>query len=95
MVQWNILLIVFLVVFAANSVFRWLMTYINVRYLRLHGHDVPEVFKGEIDETTLAKMSDYTADTSRFGSIEHFFDDVATLVILLSGFLPLLAGIIL
>ncbi|HVO65920.1 MAG TPA: M48 family metallopeptidase [Syntrophales bacterium] len=95
MVQWNVLLIIFLVVFAFNVVFRWLLTYINVRHLRLHGHNVPEVFKGEIDEATLAKMSDYTAETSRFGSIEHFFDDIVTLVILLSGFLPLLVGIIL
>jgi STE24 endopeptidase len=71
------------------------LTYINVRHLRLYGHNVPEVFKGEIDEATLSKMSDYTADTSRFGSIEHFFDDIVTLVILLSGFLPLLVSIIL
>jgi len=95
MVQWNILLIIFLVIFAVNVVFRWLLTYINVRHLRLYGHNVPEVFKGEIDEATLSKMSDYTADTSRFGSIEHFFDDIVTLVILLSGFLPLLVSIIL
>jgi STE24 endopeptidase len=95
MVQWNILLIVFLVIFTVNSLFRWLLTYINVRHLRLHGHNVPEVFKGEIDETTISKMTDYTADSSRFGAIEHFFDDIVTLVILLSGFLPLLVCIIL
>ena len=95
MVQWNALLIIFLVIFIINVVFRWLLTYINVRHLRRHGHNVPEVFKGEIDEATLAKMSDYTADIARFGSVEHFFDDIVTLVILLSGFLPLLAGIIL
>ncbi len=95
MVQWNILLIVFLVIFVVNVLFRWLLTYINVRHLHLHGHNVPDVFKGEIDEATLSKMSDYTADTSRFGSIEHFIDDIVTLVILLSGFLPLLVSIIL
>jgi STE24 endopeptidase len=95
MVQWNILLILFLVLFAAGSISRWLLTYINVGYLRLHGRDVPEVFQGEIDEGTLSRMSDYTADSSRFGSIEHFFDDMVTLIILLSGFLPLLVVLIL
>ena len=95
MVQWNILLIVFLILFTAGALFRWFLTYLNVRHLRLHGHEVPEVFRGEIDEPTLARMSDYTADSSRFGSLEHVFDDIVTLVILLSGFLPILVGLIL
>ncbi|HET6459484.1 MAG TPA: M48 family metallopeptidase [Syntrophales bacterium] len=95
MVQWNILLISFLAVFATSSVFRFFLTYINVRHLRRNGHDVPVVFQGEIDEATLACMTEYAADSARFGSLEHFFDDVVTLLVLLSGFLPLLAGIVL
>jgi len=95
MVQWNILLIAFLVAFAASSVFRLLLTYINVSHLRRHGHDVPVVFHGEIDEATLARMTVYTADSSRFGAVAHFFDDAVTLLVLLSGFLPLLVGIVL
>lgn len=95
MIQWNILLIIFLVLYAAGALFRWFLTYLNVRHLRVHGREVPEVFRGEIDEATLARMSDYTADSSRFGSLEHMFDDTVTLVILLSGFLPLLVGLIL
>jgi STE24 endopeptidase len=95
MVQWNTLLIVFLVVFAASSLFRWLLTHMNVSNLRLHGRNVPEVFTGEIDEATLSKMSAYTADSSRFGSLEHFFDDIVTLIILLSGLLPFLSVLIL
>ena len=95
MVQWNSLLIVFLVLFIAGALFRGFLTYLNVRHLRQHGHSVPDVFQGEIDEVTLARMSDYTADTSWFGAIEHFIDDAITLIILLSGFLPFLAGLIL
>jgi len=95
MVQWNVLLIAFLVAFAASSVFRLLLTYMNVSHLRRHGHDVPEVFQGEIDEATLARMTAYTADSSRFGAVAHFFDDAVTLLVLLSGFLPLLVGIVL
>ena len=95
MIQWNILLIVFLVLFLSCSVFKWILTQINVRHLRRYSHEIPEVFRGEIDEATLARMTDYTADSSRFGSVEHVFDDAVTLVILLSGFLPLLVGTIL
>jgi STE24 endopeptidase len=94
MVQWNILLVAFLVAFVVSSVFRLLLTYINVSYLRRHGHDVPEVFQGEIDEATLARMTEYTADSSRFGAVAHFFDDAVTLLVLLSGLLPLLVGIV-
>ena len=95
MVQWNGLLIVFFVLFIVGAFFRGFLTYLNVRHLRQHGHRVPDVFQREIDEVTLARMSDYTADSSRFGMVEHFFDDAITLIILLSGFLPLLAALIL
>ena len=95
MVQWNTLLIAFLAVFAASSILRLLLTYINVSHLRSHGHDVPAVFEGEIDEATLARMTEYTAESSRFGAAAHLFDDAITLLVLLSGFLPLLVGIVL
>lgn len=95
MIHWNILLIVFIISFFACSIFRWTLMQMNVRHLRRHGHEVPDVFKGDIDEATLSRMSDYTAESSCFGSIEHAFDDMTTLVILLSGFLPWLAGVIL
>lgn len=95
MVQWNTLLIAFLTVFAASSILRLLLTYINVSHLRSHSHDVPAVFEGEIDETTLARMTAYTAESSRFGAAAHLFDDAITLLVLLSGFLPLLVGIVL
>jgi len=95
MIQWNVLLISFIAVFAACSISRWVLTQINVRHLLRYGREIPEVFRGEIDEATLSRMSDYTAESSRFGSIEHIFDDVVTLVILLSGFLPWIVGAIL
>ncbi|MGZ3596796.1 MAG: M48 family metallopeptidase [Syntrophales bacterium] len=95
MVHWNVLLIAFLAAFAASAASRLLLAYVNVSHLRRHGHDVPEVFQGEIDEATLARMTAYTAESSSFGSVEHFFDDAVTLLVLLSGFLPLLVGVVL
>jgi len=95
MIQWNALLISFICVFFLCSLCRWVLTQMNVRHIRRFGHEVPQVFQGELDEATLSRMSEYTAESSRFGSVEHIFDDVITLIILLGGFLPWLVGIIL
>ncbi len=95
MIQLNLLLLVFLVVFAASSTARWILAWINIRHLRKFGHQVPEVFRGEIDTETLSRMTDYTVDSSRFGSIETFWGDLVILAILLTGFLPWLVGTIL
>jgi STE24 endopeptidase len=95
MIQWNVLLVSFIAVFFTCSIFRWTLMQINIRHLHRYGHEVPDVFQGEIDEATLSRMTNYTAESSRFGSIEHAFDDVITLVILLSGLLPWMVGIIL
>jgi len=53
---------------------------------------VPDVFKGEIEPDTLKRIRDYTVAVSNLGSIEILVDDLADLVIILSGFLPYLAG---
>jgi len=95
MIHWNALLIGFIIIFVSCAVSRWILTHINVRYLHKHGHEVPDVFSGDIDEATLSRMTDYTAESSRFASIEHVFDDGLTLIVLLSGVLPWLVMVIL
>ncbi len=88
MVQFNALLWVFLFLFTASALARWILTRINVRHLRRFGHRVPEVFRGEIDDQTLSRMTSYTVESSRLGSLETLFDDVVLLFILLSGLVP-------
>ncbi len=95
MVQFNPLMILFLFMFVAVAILRRLLTALNIRHLRRHGHEVPEAFAGEIDGETLTRMSRYTAESSKFGALEGLFDDVVTLAILLSGFLPWLSALIL
>lgn len=90
----NWLSFAFLALFLAASFFSWLLTQMNVRHLRRHGDEVPEVFKGEIDQSTLKKMSSYTAESSRFGSFESIFGDVLLLALLFGGFFPWLNGIV-
>lgn len=95
MVQFNMLMFAFLGVFVAGALVRWVLTALNIRHLRRHGRDVPQVFAGEIDAATLARMNDYTIENSRFSSWEGVFDDLLTLAVLLSGLLPWFVGSIL
>jgi len=88
MIQCNFLLITFLVWFLTSSFCRWLLTRINMNYLKKFGHTVPAVFKDEIDIDTLSRITDYSIDSSRFQTIANFADDVILLIILLSGILP-------
>jgi STE24 endopeptidase len=91
----NALMAVFLIVFLAGAAGRWGLERLNIGYLHRHGHEIPPVFQGEIDEATLKKMSDYAKESQKFDSREQLFDDALTLVVLLSGFLPWLIGMIL
>jgi STE24 endopeptidase len=88
MIQWNSLVVFFLTVFIVSFLVRGVLKWLNIRHLRLHGHEIPEVFRGEIDGETLAKISRYTLDSHRFGIIESLCDDALTLAVLLSGLLP-------
>jgi STE24 endopeptidase len=88
MVRWNGLLLSFLVAFAAAALAREGLAWLNIRHLRRHGHEVPEAFRGQIDAATLAKISRYTADRARFGSVASLFDDAVVLAVLLTGLLP-------
>ncbi|HPI94213.1 MAG TPA: M48 family metallopeptidase [Deltaproteobacteria bacterium] len=92
MLHWNPLLIAFLAVFALSLASRLGLRWLNVRNLRVHGHKVPEVFKDQIEPETLSRMRDYTVSSSNVGSLEIFADDLASLVLILSGLLPFLAG---
>ncbi len=57
MVQFNGLMVFFLAAFAASSLAHGLLKALNIRHLRRHGGEVPEVFRGEIDTETLARIS--------------------------------------
>src|SRR5574340_849533 len=87
----TIVLVVFLALFLAASFARWLLNRINIRHLLRFGREVPEVFQGDIDAPTLARMTDYTVESSRLEAAERFVSDAVTLFILCSGLFPWLA----
>ena len=92
MIHWNTLLICFLTLFVLSLLMRFGLQWLNRKHLKEYGHVVPRVFKDEIDPATLTRMRDYTVAMSNLGSMEMFVDDLAGLAIILSGFLPYLAG---
>jgi STE24 endopeptidase len=94
MIRCNGLLFFFLSVFAASVLVHGTLKGLNIHHLRRHGGQVPEVFRGEIDDRTLAKISRYTLDNARFGTIESLIDDALTLAVLLGGVLPWLLGLL-
>lgn len=91
----RILLSVYLAVFFLSALLSFILDRINIRHLMSHGHEAPDVFKGEIDEVTLLRMRDYTLARSRIGSFEDLLQSVLALFILLSGFISWFAGKIL
>lgn len=84
----KIFLAAFLAIFLAASLVRWFLNRINIRHLRRFGHEIPDVFQGEIEAATLARMTDYTVESSRLESREHLSADLVTLIILFSGLFP-------
>jgi len=86
--QFNSLLMVFLVVFALRSLFQFALNRLNIVHLRRHGKHVPVIFRGWVDGEKLARISAYTAEASNFSIVVSLFDHALLLAILLSGFLP-------
>jgi len=76
-------LIAFLLVVAAGY---WLK-YLNLSQLRRYGHTVPPEFEGVVDPALLGKISDYTAENSRFGFLESVVDNLVLLAFLYAGLL--------
>ena len=85
------MIILFLVLFVGRIVWRYFLQQLNISDLKIYGKVIPPVFRNEIDETTLAKMVDYTYDNSRLTAKENLTSDGIELGILFL-LLPILVG---
>lgn len=94
MVNFNLLLTIFLVLFISRAVLQYYLNRLNISHLRLHGAKVPEVFRDFVDQEKLAKICAYNLATAKFGIRESLLSQVFFLLILLSGFLPWLVATI-
>ena len=89
MTIWMIILLVLYLIIVA---FSYWMKFLNLGFLKLHGHKIPDAFEGHIDGELLKKTSDYTLEHSRFGYFESIFNNILLIVFLFGGLLTLYNG---
>jgi STE24 endopeptidase len=94
MIQFNVLLLVFLVLFLLRSATQYYLHRLNLAHLRQYGTTVPTVFRDTVDQETLKKISAYTIDSDHFHMGASLIHQGLYLVVLLSGFLPWLMKVI-
>jgi len=87
MIQFNVLLLVFLVLFLLRSATQYTLHRLNLAHLRQYGTTVPAVFEDTVDQETLKKISAYTIDSDHFHMGASLIHQGLYLVVLLSGFL--------
>ena len=90
MVEPNWLLFCFLFLYVGQSAFNIWVERINLIHSEQRADKAPAGFEGFIDESKLARAREYARAKTRVGILEQIVSDVTLLVILLSGFLPLL-----
>jgi len=94
MIEWNVLLVTFVVVFLCRSACQYWLHRLNLQHLRQKGHTVPILFQDTIDPEKFRRIADYTAESSDLSLVSTFSQQAVSLAILLSGLLPALAGLI-
>lgn len=94
MVNFNLLLTIFLGLYVSRAVFQYYLNRLNIFHLRLHGSEDLEVLRDFVDQEKVAKISAYNLETANFSICESLLSQVFFLVILLSGFLPWLVATI-
>src|SRR4030043_407555 len=88
MIQFNFLLLVFLVLFLLRSATQFYLHRLNLAHLRQYGTTVPAIFQDTVDQETLKKISAYTIDSDHFHMGASLIHQGLYLIVLLSGFLP-------
>jgi STE24 endopeptidase len=94
MVQFNPLLLAYLVIFLIRTATQVFLNRLNISYLRQHGNTAPEVFQDILDQEKLTKISNYTVDSAKFGIISLLANQAFFFSLLLSGFFPWLVHLI-
>jgi STE24 endopeptidase len=79
--------IVILVCYLLVEGFEYWLRYVNLRYTKQHGTEVPAGFEGYIDEAVLKKTHAYTLETSRLALVESVFSSAVLIIFLFGGLL--------
>ncbi|MDZ7333123.1 MAG: M48 family metallopeptidase [candidate division KSB1 bacterium] len=78
-------MVILLVIYLLLVIFGYWMKFLNLNFLRKHGHIIPKPFEGHIDGELLKKTSAYTFEHSRFGYIASIFDNILFIAFLFGG----------
>lgn len=78
-----------LTVYLVILILRLTLRRLQLRHLKMYGHNVPAGFDAVIDAKDLAKSTDYSVAQSRIGLVESLVGSLALLVFLFGGLLPL------
>ncbi len=92
MVNFNSLLIIFLLLYIMRAALQYYLNRLNIFHLRTHGAEVPPVFQEFVDQEKLKKISAYNIESANFSLRESLLSQIFWLGILLSGFLPWLVA---
>src|SRR3990172_7384144 len=74
----------FIIYLLIISVGYWLK-YLNLAHMKANAGVVPPEFHGVVDPALLHKMSDYTLETSRVGTIESIIENAVLILLLFGG----------
>ncbi len=67
--------------------FEYWLKFMNLRYMKKRGNDIPPVFKGYIDDATLKKIHAYTIEKVSFSFIKSLYGNALVLIFLFGGLL--------
>lgn len=94
MIAINTFLVVYLGIYLFSSAADLIIDVVNARNPKKYKEQVPEPFRGIIDEDELRRMNRYTLDKTNFSFVETIVGKAIFLVIILSGLLPWLAEVL-
>jgi STE24 endopeptidase len=94
MVAINAFLVLYLAIYLFSSAADLMVEMINSKHLKKYRKQVPEIFRGIIDEEKLRKINQYTLHKTNFSVVETILGKMVFLFIILSGLLPWLTEIL-
>ena len=83
-----LILILYLFFFSVSLGLKWL----NIKYLKEKGHQVPAEFSKAIDAETLRKTISYTAETSRLTVISSILNNILVIAFIFWGIITIYDG---
>ncbi|MCZ6672923.1 MAG: M48 family metallopeptidase [Verrucomicrobia bacterium] len=82
------LLTTFLILLILNLVKSLVLDLLNARNIRAHQDEIPEAFKGVMDEETYQKSVAYSLEKARYSMVTSAYGALVLAIVILTGFLP-------